>query len=170
MIGKVHHSTSLWRIWDPEFKAVKSQSEVISKKNGMHHEQLITDKNKEDMFGLKSNDSQSIKYLKADQPEADEIRDIATSGTGGGDSRGHTETTNTSGTGGGDSRGRTGEATNISGTGDGDIRGRTKTASGTDGSVSSSGHTRGSSRYAEPPNGAANDRGRTEAESDSEKG
>ena len=42
MIGKVHNSTSLWRIWDPEFKAVKSQSEVILKKNGMHHEQLIS--------------------------------------------------------------------------------------------------------------------------------
>jgi hypothetical protein len=124
------------------------------------------------MFGLKSNESQSTKYIKEDQPEADGIRDITTSGTGGGDNRGRTdETTNTSGTGGGDNRGRTNETTNISGTGDGKIRGRTdETASGTDGMVSSSGHTRGSSRYAEPPNGAANDRGRTEAESDSEKG
>ena len=123
------------------------------------------------MFGLKSNESQGVKYIKEDQPEADEIRDIATSGTGGGDCRGRTdETTNTSGTGGGDSRGRTDEATNISGTGDCDIHGHTETASETDGSMSSSGHTRGSSRYAEPPNGAANDRGRTEAESDSEKG
>ena len=129
MVGYVHNSTTLWRIWDPEFKAVKSQSEVIfdEERNayssgpcpqaGKNHE--------EDMFSLKSNE-----YL----PVAD-------------------------------------EATNISGTGDGEIRGRTdETASGTDGMVSSSGHTGGSSRYAEPPNGAANDRGRTEAESDSEKG
>ena len=105
------------------------------------------------MFGLKSNESQSIKHIKEDQPEADGIRDITTSGTGGGDNRGRTD-----------------ETTNISETGDGEIRGHTdETASGTDGMVSSSGHTRGSSRYAEPPNGAANDRGRTEAESDSEK-
>ena len=54
--------------------------------------------------------------------------------------------------------------------GDGDNRGRTdETASGTNGRVSSSGHTRGGSRYAETPNGAANDWGRAEAESDSER-
>jgi hypothetical protein len=29
MVGYTHDSTTLWRIWDPEFKAVKAQSEVI---------------------------------------------------------------------------------------------------------------------------------------------
>ena len=27
-VGYVHNSTTLWRIWDPEFKTVKGQSEV----------------------------------------------------------------------------------------------------------------------------------------------
>ena len=40
-------------------------------------------------------------------------------------------------------------------------------ASGTNGRVTSSGHTGGGSRYAETSNGTANDRGRTEAELDS---
>ena len=121
MVGYVHNSTTLWRIWDPEFKAVKSQSEVIfnEERNAYSSEPCpqAGKNHEEDMFSLKSNEY---------QPVAD-------------------------------------EATNTSGTGDGNIRGRTdETASGTDGRVSSSGHTRGDSRDAEIPDGAANDRGRTE--------
>jgi hypothetical protein len=29
MVGYTHDSKSLWRIWDPEFQRVKTQSEVV---------------------------------------------------------------------------------------------------------------------------------------------
>ena len=29
MVGYVHDSTTLWRIWDPAFRVVRSQSDVI---------------------------------------------------------------------------------------------------------------------------------------------
>ena len=156
MVGYVHNSTTLWRIWDPEFKTVKSQSEVIFDEERNAYSSCAQEK--EDMFGLKSKES-TVECFE-DQPEADEIRDpagqpmaddIATSGTG-------------------DAiRGRTDGTTSTSGTGD-VIRGRTdETPSGTDSRVSSSGHTIGGSRHAETvPMVLRTNRGRTEGGSGSE--
>lgn len=87
------------------------------------------------MLGLKNNESPGIKYIEEDQREANEIGEIRTSRMGAGDYHGRTD-----------------EATNTNGTADSDICGRTdETTSGTDSRVSSSGHIRGCSRYAENP-------------------
>jgi hypothetical protein len=39
MVGYIYDSTTLWRIWDPAFRVVRSQSDVISTRRGMtmHH-------------------------------------------------------------------------------------------------------------------------------------
>jgi hypothetical protein len=36
MVGDVHNSTTLWRIWDPEHNTVKAHSDVILTRIGMH--------------------------------------------------------------------------------------------------------------------------------------
>ena len=94
------------------------------------------------MFGLKSRES-AVEYFEEDQPEADVTRDP-------GNPMANDITT--------------------SGTGDA-IRGRTDgTTNGTDGRVSSSGHTIGGSRHAETvPTVLRTNRSRTEGESDSER-
>ena len=84
MVAYVHTSTTLWRIWDPEFKAVKSQSEVIfdEERNAYNSEPCpqAGKNHEEDMSSLKSNEH---------QPVADETTN--TSGTGGRvSSSGHT--------------------------------------------------------------------------------
>ena len=56
MVGYVHNSTTLWRIWDPEFKTVKGQSEVIfdEEQNAYSSCSQAQEKGQEDMFGFKS--------------------------------------------------------------------------------------------------------------------
>ena len=134
----IHNPTTPWRIRDLEFKTAKGQSEVIFDEERNAYNSCPRAQQEEDMFGLKSKEPR-VQSFEEDQPEADEIRDqpmadgITTSGTG-------------------DAiRGRAYGTTNTSGTGDA-IRGRTDEAStGTDGRVSSSGHTIGDSWHAETP-------------------
>ena len=170
MIGYVHNSTTLWRTWDPEFKTVKDQSEDVFGEERNSYSSC-PQAQEEDMLDLKNKEPR-VEYFEEDQLEAgDDTRgpgqpmanDITTSGAGDA-ARGRTDGTfTTSGT--GDAiRGRTDGTFTASGTGDA-IRGRTdETSSGTDGRVSSSGHTRGGSRHAETPMVLRTNRGRTDSE------
>jgi hypothetical protein len=51
MVGYTHNSTTVWRIWDPEFKAVKAQSEVIFDEDRNAHVSCLQG-NENDIFEL----------------------------------------------------------------------------------------------------------------------
>ncbi|KAF8525674.1 hypothetical protein BDD12DRAFT_870837, partial [Trichophaea hybrida] len=36
MVGYIHNSTTVWRIWDPEFKAVKAHGTDEGRESGAH--------------------------------------------------------------------------------------------------------------------------------------
>jgi len=52
MVGYTHDSKSLWRIWDPEFHRVKTQSEVVFDEERNAHMSCQHRSNEIDMFGL----------------------------------------------------------------------------------------------------------------------
>jgi hypothetical protein len=52
MIGYTHHSKMLWRIWDPEFLKVNTQSEVVFDKQRNAHMSCQHESNEIDIFGL----------------------------------------------------------------------------------------------------------------------
>jgi len=52
MVGYTHDSKTLWRIWDPEFKKVKAQSEVVFDEERNAHMSCQYGSNEIDMFGL----------------------------------------------------------------------------------------------------------------------
>ena len=107
MVGYVHDSTTLWRIWDPEHNTVKAQSDVIfdeernaylscpqslKQKQGVHDDEP-KETTEIDIFGLPQ--------------EETHIEDIDASGTD--ESMAHGRTQDTSGTGESMSHGRTDE-------------------------------------------------------------
>jgi hypothetical protein len=54
MVGYIHDSKTLWRIWDPEFQRVKAQTEVIFDKERNTHMSCQHESNEidTDIFGL----------------------------------------------------------------------------------------------------------------------
>ena len=79
MVGYVHGSTTLWKIWDPDERKVKTQSEVIfdEERNAYTSEpyqpyQLenrIEEADEQDIFGLKLNEPRQVEYIE-ESPEA----------------------------------------------------------------------------------------------------
>ena len=57
MVGYVHNSTTLWGIWDPEFKAVRSQPEATTDEE---RNAYSSDKSEEDIFGRKSSEPRKV--------------------------------------------------------------------------------------------------------------
>jgi len=53
-VGDTHNSMTLWRIWDPEFQKVKTQSEVVFDAERNAHMSCKHESNEIDnnMFGL----------------------------------------------------------------------------------------------------------------------
>jgi len=60
MVGYTHESTTLWRIWDPDFHVVRGQSEVIFDKEQNAYASCTTAGI--DIFGLPEN-AEFIKEL-----------------------------------------------------------------------------------------------------------
>jgi len=52
MVGYMHDSQTLWRIWDPEFQKVKAQSEVVLDKERNALRSCQPGSNEIDIFGL----------------------------------------------------------------------------------------------------------------------
>jgi hypothetical protein len=60
MVGYTHDSTTLWRIWDPNFQVVRAQSEVIFDEERNAYVSCTTDGI--DIFGL-AEDAEYIEEL-----------------------------------------------------------------------------------------------------------
>jgi hypothetical protein len=52
MVGYIHDSETLWRIWDHEFQGVKAQSEVVFDEERNAHMSCQHESNEIDIFGL----------------------------------------------------------------------------------------------------------------------
>jgi len=71
MVGYTHNSKSLWRIWDPEFQRVKTQSEVIFDEERNAHMSCQHGSNGIDMFGLPEDDE----YVEGTDTRDEPLRD-----------------------------------------------------------------------------------------------
>ena len=73
MVGYVHDSTTVWKIWDPEEGKVKSQSEVIFDEERNAYASCPpayeTEEEEEDIFGLKAREPRQLEYIE-ESPEA----------------------------------------------------------------------------------------------------
>jgi hypothetical protein len=108
MVGYVHDSTTLWRIWDPEHNTVKAQSDVIFDEDRNAYiscPQSLKRKNSGEIDQLE--EITEIDLFDLPQEEI-HIEDIDLSGTG--ESMDHGRTRTMSGTGEGMSHGRTEDA------------------------------------------------------------
>jgi hypothetical protein len=71
IVGYTHNSKSLWRIWDPEFQRVKTQSEVIFDKERNTHMPCQHGSNEIDMCGLPEDQEYMEETDTGDQPVRD---------------------------------------------------------------------------------------------------
>jgi len=56
IVGYTHDSKTLWRIWDPKFQRVRSQSEVVFAEERNAHMSCQHGSNEIDMFLLPEDD------------------------------------------------------------------------------------------------------------------
>jgi hypothetical protein len=71
MGGYTHDSKSLWRIWDPEFQRVKTQSEVVFDKERNAHMSCQHGSNEIDMFDLPEDEEYVEETDTGDKPLRD---------------------------------------------------------------------------------------------------
>jgi hypothetical protein len=71
MVGYTHDSKSLWRIWDPEFQRVKTQSEVVFDEERNAHMSCQHGSNEIDMFGLPEDEEYVEETDTGDEPLRD---------------------------------------------------------------------------------------------------
>jgi len=71
MVGYTHYSKSLWRIWDPEFQRVKTQSEVVFNKERNSHMLCQHGRNEIDMFGS----PEDVEYVEETDTGDEPLRD-----------------------------------------------------------------------------------------------
>jgi len=71
MVGYTHDSKTLWRIWDPEFQRVKTQSEVVFDEERNAHMLCQHGSNEIDMFGLPEDEEYVEETDTGDEPLQD---------------------------------------------------------------------------------------------------
>jgi len=71
MVGYTHDSKMLWRIWDPEFQRVKTQSEVVFDEERNAHMSCQHESNEIDMFGLPEDEEYVKETDIGDEPLKD---------------------------------------------------------------------------------------------------
>jgi len=107
MVGYVHDSTTLWRIWDPEHNTVKAQSDVIfDEERNAYISSPQSLQRKQGVYDDEPKEMTEIDIFGLPQEET-HIEDIDASGTD--ESMAHGRTHDTSGTGESMSHGRTDE-------------------------------------------------------------
>jgi hypothetical protein len=74
MVGYVHHTTKLWKLWDPEFKKVLHVSDVVFDEDVNCYVSCPTPTDSLDPFGLPQQEPIHIEYI--DMPTHDEVRNI----------------------------------------------------------------------------------------------
>ena len=68
MVGYIHHSKTLWRIWDPEFQKVKAQWEVVFDEERNAHMSCQHGSNEIDIVGLSEDEENVEKSDTGDEP------------------------------------------------------------------------------------------------------
>ena len=71
MVGYTHDSKTLWRIWNPEFQSVKTQSEVVFDEERNAHMSCQHRSNKIDMFGSPEDEEYGEETDIRDEPLRD---------------------------------------------------------------------------------------------------
>jgi len=68
MVGYTHDSKTLWRLWDPEFQRVKTQSEVVFDEERNAYMSCQHGSNEIDMFGLPEDEEYVEETDTGDEP------------------------------------------------------------------------------------------------------
>jgi len=71
MVGYIHDSNTLWRLWEPEFQIVKAQSEVIFDEEKNAHMSCQHERNEIDIFELPEDEEYVEESDTGDKPHRD---------------------------------------------------------------------------------------------------
>ena len=81
MVGYAHDSTTMWRVWDPQFQVVRQQSDAIFDEVRNAYISCPQEHAEKDIFGLPQ-DEVHIEEIDT-EPRSNATKDHVTGGTGG---------------------------------------------------------------------------------------